>query len=505
MSGVVYLVGAGPGDPGLLTLRGRECIAEADVIIHDYLVDPRLLRFARPQAEIVPSGKSGDASQRDLQQQAIHSRMIAEANAGKVVVRLKGGDPFVFGRGGEEAQALSEAGIRFEIVPGVSSAVAVPAYAGIPLSERGLNSSFTVVTGHEAPGTRHPLDWGALARMDTLVFLMGLRRLPEILERLAQAGKPLDTPAACIRSGTRPDQQTLVGTIGDLADQVTRAGFTPPAILVVGEIVRRRRHVRWYERRPLLGRRIVVTRAAEQAADFVERLERVGAEAIAAPMIEIEPIDPPSALDAVLAVIDGFDWIVFTSAHGVDVLFARLFATGADARKLGRAALAAIGPATAEALARYGLRVDVVPREFRAEELAETLASRVRGKRVLLARAAGSRDVLPKALADAGAEVVDVATYRARPAARLPERVRELLERDEVDAITFTSSSTVRHFHGLLGNGAPAKTGRASIACIGPITAATARALGWEVQVQARSYTTEGLAVALIDYFAARR
>jgi len=505
MTGVVYLVGAGPGDPGLLTLRGRECIAEADVIIHDYLVDPRLLRFARPQAEIVPSGKSGDASRRDRQQQAIHSRMIAEAQAGKTVVRLKGGDPFVFGRGGEEAQALSEAGIRFEIVPGISSAVAVPAYAGIPLSERGLNSSFTVVTGHEAPGTEHPLDWPALARMDTLVFLMGLRTLPEILERLAQAGKPANTPAACIRSGTRPDQQTLVGTIGDLAGQVKRAGFLPPAILVVGEIVRRRSHVRWYERRPLFGRRIVVTRAAEQAADFVERLERVGAEAIAAPTIEIEPMDATSALDGVLASIDRFDWIVFTSAHGVDVFFARLFASGGDSRRLGRASLAAIGPATADALGRYGLRVDVLPRDFRAEDLAETLAPRVHGKRVLLPRAEGARDVLPKALAGAGAEVVDVATYRARPAAVLPQRVSDLLAQDAVDAITFTSSSTVRYFHALLGDGAPAKTGRASIACIGPITAATARELGWNVQVEARSYTTEGLAAALIDYFSARR
>jgi len=503
MSGVVYLVGAGPGDPGLLTLRGRECIAEADVIIHDYLVDRRLLRFARADAVIVPSGKSGDASKRDRQQQAIESRMIAEAQAGKVVVRLKGGDPFVFGRGSEEAAALRAAAIRFEIVPGVSSAIAVPAYAGIPLSERGLNSSFTVVTGHEAPDTRHPVDWTALARMDTLVFLMGLRSLREILARLIGAGRAPDTPAACIRSGTRPDQQTVVATIGDLADEVQRAGFTPPAVLVVGDVVRRRADVQWYERRPLLGRRIVVTRAAEQAAEFVERLERVGAEALAAPTIEIEAMDS-AALDDAIATLDRFDWIVFTSAHGVEVFFARLAAT-ADVRRLGRAALAAIGPATADALARRGLRVDVVPRDFRAEDLAASLAPRVAGKRVLLPRAAGARDVLPKALAAAGADVADVATYRARPCEALPERVVELFARDEVDAITFTSSSTVRHFHALLGGDGPSRTGRAKIACIGPITAATARELGWQVHVEARAYTTDGLAAALIDYFSARR
>jgi uroporphyrinogen III methyltransferase/synthase len=503
-AGIVYLVGAGPGDPGLLTIRGRECIARADVVIHDYLVDPRLLRFAERHAEIVSSGKSGDASHRDQQQQAIDQRMIAAARAGKVVVHLKGGDPFVFGRGGEEAQALAEAGIRFEVVPGVSSAIAVPAYAGIPVTERGLNSSFTVVTGHEAPGTRHPLDWPALARMETLVFLMGLRSLREVLLRLTEAGKPEESPAACIRSGTRPDQQTVVGTIGDLADRVERAGFTPPAVLVVGDIVRRRESLQWYERRPLLGRRIVVTRAAEQADEFVDRLERLGAEALAAPTIELDPLDRAEAFDRALESLERFDWIVFTSAYGVEVFFERLANSGGDSRRLGRARLAAIGPATAQALSRHGLRTDWVPGEFRAEALADGLAPHVGGKRVLLPRAEGARDVLPTSLARAGAEVVDVATYRAKPAGALPERVRDLLERGSIDAITFTSSSTVRHFHALLGDGAIRKTGGATIACIGPITAETARALGWRVDVQAREYTTEGLAEALIDYFASR-
>ena len=503
MSGVVYLVGAGPGDPGLLTVRGRQCIGEADVVIHDYLVDPRLLRHARPQAEIVQSGKSGDASRRDRQQQAINLRMVAAARAGKVVVRLKGGDPFVFGRGGEEVQALVDAGVAFEIVPGVSSAIAVPAYAGIPVTERGLNSSFAVVTGHEAPGTLHPLDWGALARMETLVFLMGLRTISTIASRLQEAGKSADTPVACVRSGTRPDQATVVGTLADIADRVARARFEPPAVFVVGDAVKRREQLSWFERRPLLGRRIVVTRAAEQAAEFVDRLERLGAEGIAAPTIEFAEATSATALDAALAALESFDWIVFTSAHGVTVFFARLHAAGGDVRRLGRARVAAIGPATAAALAHHGLRADLQPETFRGEELAKILAPHVIGRRVLLPRAEGAREALPQALAQVGAEVVDVSTYRAAPVTDLPDRLRHLVAADALDAITFTSPSTVRGFHALLEGGARA-TGRACIACIGPVTADAARALGWSVDVEARDYTTEGLARALIDYFAGR-
>jgi uroporphyrinogen III methyltransferase / synthase len=501
MSGRVYLVGAGPGDPGLLTVRGRALVAEADVVIHDYLVDSRVLRFARRDAEIIPSGKSGDASNRDRQQRTINERMVAAAKGGKVVVRLKGGDPFVFGRGGEEAEALVEAGIPFEVVPGVSSAIAVPAYAGIPVTERGLNSSFTVVTGHEAPGTRHPLDWPSLARTETLVFLMGLKSMREILAELVAAGKRADTPAACVRSGTRPDQQTIVGTLGDLAERVERAALRPPAVVIVGDVVRRRERLRWYENRPLLGRRILVTRAAERADEFVARLEDAGAEAIAAPTIEVEDVDDGGALERAFAAMESFDWIVFTSAHGVEVFFARLFASGADVRSLGRSRLAAIGPATNAALFRRGLRADVVPEEFRAEDLVRALAHSVDGKRVLLPRAEGAREVLPRELGRAGAEVVDVATYRAKPVKALPQRARDLLDRDAVDAITFTSSSTVRNLHSLLGAGAVAKTGRARIAAIGPVTAETARSLGWRVDVEAHDYTAEGLARALIDYF----
>lgn len=498
--GKVYLVGAGPGDPGLLTLRGRECIAEADVILHDDLVDRRVLRFARKDAEIVAMGKHGDVSHRDRQQVEINRRMIAEARGGRFVVRLKGGDPFVFGRGGEEAEALAAAGIAFEVVPGVTSAAAVPAYAGIPLTHRGLNSSFTVVTGHEAPGAASHIDWEALAGMETVVFLMGLKRIEEILPRLVASGKSAATPAACVRSGTRPDQQVIVGTLGDLAEKVKAAGLAPPAVIVVGEVVRLRERLCWFESRPLLGRRIVVTRAEDQAVSFRDRLERLGAEIVEAPTISIAAPASFAAFDGALAGLARFDWVIFTSRNGVELFFARLLGNGGDVRDLGAARLAAIGPATEAALRERGLRVDVVPDDFRAEGLRDALGGQVAGKKVLLARAAGARDVLPRALAEAGAEVTDVATYQAAPTAQLPEAARKALRERRIDAVTFTSSSTVTSFMKLLGNERDL-LGGVRIACIGPITAAAARDLGLEVAIEACEYTTDGLIAALVDYF----
>ena len=500
MSGRVYLVGAGPGDPGLLTLRGRECIAEADVILCDDLVDRRVLRHARADATVVASGKRGGPADRDRQQEAIHERMIAEARAGRVVVRLKGGDPFVFGRGGEEAARLGEAGIPFEVVPGVTSAIAAAAYAGIPVTHRGAGASFAVVTGQEAPGLEGRVDWEALARIETLVILMGFRRIAEVTARLVGAGRAAETPAACVAAGTRPDQRTVVATLGTLAERAVAEGLGSPAVIVVGDVVRLRERLRWFENRPLLGRRIVVTRPPGQAQAFRERLERLGAETIEAPAITIEPSPDPDAFDAALAALDRFDWIVFTSANGVEAFFARLFGRGGEIRDLGRAALAAIGPATAEALRRRGLRVETVPEEFRAEGLSAALGARVSGARVLLPRAAGARDVLPRVLAEAGADVVDVPTYTSRPASSLPDEVREDLAAGRIDAVTFTSSSTVSAFVPLL-RAVGLTFGRAAVACIGPVTAATARELGLVVDVEARRYTSEGLAEALVDYY----
>lgn len=498
--GKVYLVGAGPGDPGLLTLRGRQCIEEADVVIHDDLVNPRLLQFVPAGAEVCAMGKRGDASNRDRQQTAINERMIREALAGRVVVRLKGGDPFVFGRGGEEALALAEAQVPFEIVPGVSSAVAAPAYAGIPLTQRGLNSSFTVVTGHEAPGLSQHLDWDALARMETLVFLMGIRTLREITRRLVAAGKSPATPAACVRNGTHPDQQVVSGTLGDLAERVERAGLTPPAVIVIGEVAGLRDRLLWFERRPFLGRRVLVTRAREQSGSFVERLERLGAETLECPTIEIQPPEDLTALDRALKELATFDWVIFTSQNGVTVFFDRLLQGGGDIRDLGIARLAAIGPATAAKLQERGLRVEAVPGEFRGEDLALYLKTDVRGKRVLLPRAAGAREALPQALAEAGADLVEVITYRSVRPRSLPASVKQALAQGRVDVVTFTSSSTVRHFLELLAESGLGM-GEARVACIGPITAETARALGLRVDIEARVYTTEGLVTAMADYF----
>ena len=499
MKGLVYLVGAGPGDPALLTLRGRECIAQADVVIHDYLVDPRLLRYARPQAEVVSSGKSGDASERDRQQRAINERMIAAALAGKVVVRLKGGDPFVFGRGSEEAQALVDAGIRFEIVPGVSSAIAVPAYAGIPVTERGLNSSFTVITGHEAPNAARLLDWQALARMDTLIFLMGLRMIATIAARLREAGMRPDTPAACVRSGTRPAQQTIVGTLADIADSVERAGFEPPAILVVGEVVKRRARLSWFEQRPLLGRRIVVTRAKGQAEALSEKLRSLGAGVIELPTIEIRPAADYTLLDRAIATLSCYDWLIFTSANGVRFFVDRLDRSGTDLRAL-RARICAIGPATRAAVEALHLKVDLMGKEYVAEGLLEAFAAHdLAGKRVLLPRAAVARDLVPVELTRRGAQVDVVEAYRTVIPDDGAAHVYDLFSSPhKPDCITFTSSSTVQNFVSMAGTEVLEDV---SVVSIGPVTSKTARELRLRVDAEAQPYTIDGLVAAILERF----
>jgi uroporphyrinogen III methyltransferase/synthase len=470
------------------------------VILCDDLVDRRVLRHARSDAEVVSVGKRGDARERDRQQEAIHERMIREARAGRTVVRLKGGDPFVFGRGGEEAERLVAAGIPFEVVPGVSSAVAVPAYAGIPVTHRGLNSAFSVATGREAPGREGSIDWEALARSETVVLLMAVKRLPEVVARLLAAGKAPDTPAACIRNGTRPDQKTVVAPLAELPERVRGFGLGPPGIVVVGEVVRLRERLAWFERRPLAGRRILVTRAAEQAGELRDRLEALGAEAIEAPAIRLAPPESFEALDGALGELERFDWIVFTSVNGVERFFERLFAKERDLRALGRARLAAIGPATAEALRRRGLRADIVPQDDRAEGLAAELAPHVRGSRVLLARAAEARSVLPEELSRAGAEVADVPVYRTLRADRLPPEARRTLACGALDAVTFTSPSTVRGLLELL-RAEGLELGRAKVACIGPVTADAARELGLRVDIEARPYTLEALVDALAKSF----
>ncbi len=505
----VVLVGAGPGDPGLLTLRGQRWLAAADVVVHDHLVHRRVLEHVRPDAEVIRLGAPHETAGR-LSQSDIEALLVERARAGKLVVRLKNGDPFVFGRGGEEAVALRTAGIPFEVVPGVTSAVAVAAYAGIPATHRDHASLVTIATGHQAwtPGAPEAgipdLPWRALATQGgTLVFLMATRQLPGVLAALMAAGLDPATPAALVHRGTLGSQRTVEGTVGTLAVRAANAGIGPPAVCVVGTVVALREQVRWFEDRPLFGRRIVVTRPREQAGELASALEDAGAEVVLFPTIALAPPDDPAALDRAVAAAAAYDWIVFTSSNGVRAFFARVAAQERDVRELAAVRLAAIGPETAAELRRRLLRPAVVPREYRAEGLLDALAGEdLRGRRVLLPRAAGARAVLPETLAARGATVDEVIAYRAVPPpdADVPA-LRAALAAGAIDALTFTSSSTVRHFVDLVGRDAAARLGAAVVACIGPVTAETAREAGLPVHVCPLDYTAAALAAALVEHF----
>lgn len=494
--GKVYLVGAGPGDPKLMTIRGAELLSRADVVINDRLASPRLLKHTRPDAEIVYAGKS--SHDHYLSQDEIIRVMIDRATRGKTVVRLKGGDPFVFGRGGEEAVALAEAGIDFEIVPGVSSAIAVPAYAGIPITSRNYASSFGVVTGHEAPGkAESDIRWDKLATgLDTIVFLMGVENLPAIVEELVKNGRNANTPVAVIRWGTHPNQQTVVGTLADIVEKCREAGVTAPAVTVVGAVVGLRETIAWFEKRPLFGRRVIVTRARGQASRLTERLEELGAEVDEFPVIEFRPPADHSHVDAAIRDLARFDWIIFTSANGVEWFVKRLLETGGDIRAMGRAKIAAIGPATAAALKDLRLRVDYVPSEYVAEAVVREFPEEPAGKSVLIPRASQARDELPKGLAAMGANVSVVSVYETVTDTSCAEEIKSRLAEGLVDIITFTSASTVGSFMAIAGDMKIPE--RAVIACIGPITAEAARAHGLVPSVVAEEYTIDGLVRELV-------
>jgi uroporphyrinogen III methyltransferase/synthase len=510
MSGRVYLVGAGPGDPGLLTVRGQRCLALAEVVVHDHLANRRLLVHARPDAEVIDVGRPHGGPGR-LTQAAIEDLLVTRARAGRVVVRLKNGDPFVFGRGGEEAQALARAGIPFEVVPGVTSALAVPAYAGIPATDRDHASLVTIVTGHLAcagdqqgvPG----LPWRALAEQGgTLVFLMGVTHLAAIADALVRHGLDPATPAAAIERGTTGSQRTVTAAIASLAAQVVAAGLAAPAVVVVGRTVELREQVRWFEARPLFGRRVLVTRARTQAGELAAQLEDLGADVLLVPTIEIAAAPDPAALDRAVAEAGTYDWIVFTSANGVRIFLERLDALGLDVRGLARARLAAIGPETAAALERWMLRPSVVPPEYRAEGLLDALAEAdVRGRRFLLPRAAGARAILPETLRARGAIVDEVIAYSAVPPADADVRgLCAALDASAIDVVTFTSSSTVRNFAAMIGAetlAAMRRPGSPLVACIGPVTADTARAVGLRVDLVPSVYTIPALARAVADHF----
>ncbi len=483
----VALVGAGPGDPGLLTRRGAELLAAADVVIYDRLGTDALLDLASSTARRISVGKAPGSA--DANQDQINALLVEHGRAGHAVVRLKGGDPFVFGRGGEEAEALAAAGIPFEIVPGVTSAIAAPAYAGIPVTHRGLSTHVTIVTGHEDPTKGHTdVDWARLAAAGgTLVILMGAATLPAIAAQLLAAGLPAHTPVAAVHAGTRPEQRTTRATLGTVVDLAVAA----PAAVVVGAVAAL--DLAWFEQRPLFGRTIVVTRAREQASELRARLTQLGGRVVELPAIRIDP------LPVALPPLDEVDWLVLTSANGVAALFERgITPAGRDARALAGVRIAAIGPGTAAALARYGVRADLVPDRYVAEALLAAFPPPTgAGGRVLLARAEQARDVLPDGLRKLGYDVDVLPLYRTRAAEPDPA-VLDQVRRGKVDAITFTSSSTVRNFVELVGTLDP----QPSVVSIGPITSATARDLGLRVDAEAVTHTIDGLVTALLDTLA---
>jgi uroporphyrinogen III methyltransferase/synthase len=483
----VYLVGAGPGDPGLLTVRGAELLGRADVVVFDRLASPALLALAPDGAELVTAGKA--PGQVDLTQDEINRVLVETGRRAGCVVRLKGGDPFVFGRGGEEAEALAAAGIPFEVVPGITSAIAAPAYAGIPVTHRGVSTHFTVVTGHEDPAKdRTDVDWGALARAGgTLVILMGVGRIGEIARRLVEGGLPPETPVAAVRNGTRPDQHTVRATLASVAD----AGIKSPSAIVVGEIAAL--DLAWFERRPLFGRTVVVTRAREQASVLSARLEELGAEVLELPAIEIAP------RGFTLPDLSGFGWLVFTSANGVRAFFDDgLAAADLDARALAGLRIAVIGPGTERALARSGLRADLVPERFVAESLLDAFPDPAApGERVLLARAAVARDILPDGLRARGYEVAVLPVYETRPATPDPAVLARIAE-GRFDAVTFTSSSTVENFCAQV---APFPDPSPKVVTIGPVTSATAARHGLHVDAEADEHSIDGVVATLLSAF----
>ena len=505
--GKVYLVGAGPGDPGLLTRRGEAVLARADVVVYDHLASARLLDLAPPQALRICAGKS--VGHCTMTQDGIHEALIEQARAGRSVVRLKGGDPLVFGRGAEEASCLRAADIPFEIVPGVTAGVGATAYAGIPVTHRGSASAVAFVTGHTDPESIDPaarLDWAALARFPgTLVVYMGLTHLAAICRTLIREGKPSDTPASIVESGTLPEQRTHVGTLAKIAETAKQADVGPPALLVVGEVVRLRDQLDWYESLPLFGQRIVVTRPDHESIRSAAVLEELGAEVLLAPTVEIRPITDPVPVDDAIQHLREYDWLVFTSANGVRFFLDRLESLGRDLRSLGHLRIAAIGPATASALARFRLRADLVPESYRSESLAEALVREAKGQKVLLARADRGRTLLEDELQHM-ADVTQVAVYHNADADSLPADVESRILNGTVDWITVTSSAIVTQLHALLTDPARRRVGHeVRLASLSPVTSETASRLGWPVTVEATEYTWDGLVHSLVERITADR
>jgi uroporphyrinogen III methyltransferase/synthase len=497
--GKCFLVGAGPGDLGLVTLRARECIEQAEVIIYDYLCNPEMLRWAPEESELIFAGKK--AGKHTLAQNEINALLVEKTREGKTVVRLKGGDPFLFGRGAEEAQALAAAGLSFVVVPGVTSAIAGPAYAGIPVTHRGKNSHITFFTGHEDPEkSESAIDFGALAKLGgTQVMLMGVERIGAIAREMMTNGMRKDLPVALIRWATTGRQETLVGTLETIAERVAAQEFAAPAIAVFGEVVTLRDELNWFEDRPLSGKRIVVTRTRKQAGALTEKLRGLGADVIELPTIRIEPPTDLRAFAELVQDAHAYDWIVFTSPNGVNAFFDLFYKLYDDAREIGAARIAAIGPATAQRIKDFHMHVDLQPAEFVAESLVREFRKEgdIENLRILIARAEKARDLLPRELSALGAIVDEGFAYRTVPETRDQNGARRRLLEEGADLITFTSSSTVENF---LALGVPWPD-KMLVASIGPVTSKTARERGLEVTIEARRHDIPGLVEAIRRFF----
>ncbi len=499
----VYLVGAGPGDPKLLTLRGKECLESADVVLYDHLANSALLKHAPLHAERIYVGRKGRGSYRD--QQEINALLVSKAQEGKCVVRLKGGDPFVFGRGGEEAEAMAEAGISFTVIPGVTAAVAVPAYAGIPVTHRTLASTVAFVTGHEDPTkSSSAIEWPRLASSEgTLVFLMGTKNLPSIVEQLIQEGKPSTTPVATIRWGTYARQQTVVGTLADIVEKVMKADLNPPTVIVVGEVVRLRDRLNWCESRPLFGKGVLVTRPQAQAPALSNLLVEQGAEPIECPTLEICPPDTWDPVDEAIQDLQLYDWVIFTSMNGVQAFMGRLWFHQKDARSLGKVKVCCIGPRTKEEANRWGLVADLVPKEFQAEGILKAISGLgIQGQRILIPRAKVAREILPEQLREMGAIVRVVHGYQALPPQVQGELLSDHFRNQDIHYLTFTSSSTVKNFCQLFSDRQEMYklTQHATVACIGPITAKTVEDEGLSVDIVAAENTVPALVDAIVAH-----
>jgi uroporphyrinogen III methyltransferase/synthase len=501
--GRVYLVGAGPGDPGLLTLKGARCLQEAEVVLYDELVDRRMLDLVPPACERFYVGKKG--GRKSPPQEEINALLVAQGRQGRRVVRLKGGDPFVFGRGGQEALALAEAGVPFEVVPGVSAAMGVAAYAGIPLTHRGLAAAAVLVTGEEDPAKPHPsLDWEQLARIEgTLVIFMGNRKLAQLCNALLRGGRSPQTPSAVIEWGTWPRQRSAVSTLENLAEEARRQQLAPPSLAIIGEVVSLRTQLNWFEQRPLFGRQVLVTRSREQAGPLQALLEDQGAEVSLLPLLELAPPDDWSALDQCLARLEQFAWVVFASPNSVEFFWERLRQLGKDTRAFGPASVAAVGQATAERLRDRGLEPDLLPEDQSQEGLVAAFAGlAVEGQQILLPASAVGRTLLAEELARRGAQVQQVVAYQNQPPEPSQVELPPALVEDRIELVIFASPSSVSHFFAVLGEErARALLGKTAIACIGPTTARAVAELGLGALIQPAQSSVPALVEAICAYY----